>query len=320
MKRHLAAILTAVFLFAGSAVAEDYPVRAVTILVPFAPGGIVDVAVRVVGERLSQKWGKPVVVDNRPGASGMIAARAVASAKPDGHTLLGAEAGVSIINELIFKDASYSMEKDFVPITTITDTPIVLVANASSGITSVSDFLAKAQNEPLNYASPAIGTLNHLTGEWIAMETGAKLQHIGYKGGGPAATAVAGGEVPIAVLAYSSARPFVESGRVKLLAVTDAKRTQVAPDLPTLQESGVPRVATTQWAGLFAPIGTPEPVVTKIRNDVAEALVSPEVKAKLAIVGASPIPSSSSAEFAARLKTEREQFRKIVEGARIEPN
>ncbi|MBB6309648.1 Bug family tripartite tricarboxylate transporter substrate binding protein [Xanthobacter tagetidis] len=319
MKRQIAAALAATVLFAGAASAEDYPTRAVTILVPFAPGGIVDIAARVVGERLQQKWGQPVVIENRAGASGMIAAQAAAKAKPDGYTLLGAEAGVSIINELIFKTANYSMEKDFTPILTITDTPIVLVANANAGIGSMKEFLAKAKTTELDYASPATGTLNHLTGEWIAIESGAKIRHIGYKGGAPAATAVAGGEVPLAVLAYSSAKPFVDSGRVKMLAVTDGKRVAVAPDLPTLQESGVPNVSTTQWAGLFAPAGTPQPIIDKIQKDIVEVLALPEVKERLGAVGAAPQPSTS-AEFAARLKKEREQFKKIVSEAKVGVN
>lgn len=319
MKRLIAAALAATFLFSGAASAEDYPTRAVTIVVPFAPGGILDIAARVVGERLQQKWGQPVVIENRAGASGMIGAQAAAKAKPDGYTLFMAETGVAIINGLIFKTVSYDMEKDFTPIMTLTDTPIVVAVNAQAGINSMKELLEKAKKSEVDFASPAAGTLNHLTGEWIALETGTKLRHIGYKGGAPAATAVAGGEVPVAVLAYSSAKPFVDGGRVKLVAVTDAKRVAADPNLPTLQESGVPNVASTQWAGLFAPAGTPQPIIDKIQKDVTAILGMPEVKEKLAAVGAAPIPSTPAA-FAARIKTERAQLEKIVKAAKIAVN
>lgn len=321
MKHGIAAAFATVYLYlvAGNASAQEFPTRAVTILVPFSAGGVVDVGVRLVGEHLSKKWRQPVVIENRAGASGMIAARAAATAKPDGYTLLGAEAGVGVINALIFKDVAYSMEKDLVPILTITDTPLVLAVNADSGLHSMKDVLIKARDNHLSYASPGRGTVNHLTAEWIAMETGAKLQHISYKGGAPAATAVAAGEVPLAVLSYSSVTSFVDSGRVKLLAVADSKRTALAPNLPTLQESGIPNVSTTQWVGFFAPAATPEAVLSKIQNDVSEILGLPEVKDKLSVLGASASPSTS-AEFAARLKAERDHFQKIVKAARIDAN
>ncbi|WP_137388516.1 Bug family tripartite tricarboxylate transporter substrate binding protein [Rhodoligotrophos defluvii] len=320
MKKLIASALLAVMTtVTGAAAQESYPTRNVTILVPFAPGGIVDIAARIVGEQLSQMWGQQVIVENRTGGNGFIAATAAKRAKPDGYTLLAAEAGVSVINGLLFTEIPYDMQKDFVPITLISDTPIVVAANADSGIDSMEDFLAKAKAEQINYASPANGTLNHLTGEWMALEAGLKLRHIGYRGGAPAATALAGGEVPVGVLAYSSVRPYVESGKIKILAVTSEKRVDAAPDLPTLTESGIPKVATTQWAGIFAPAGTPDGIVQKIQRDIATVLAKPEVQKQFAAGGASVIPSTS-AEFAQRLESEREQFGRIVREADIKAN
>ncbi|MGF7159357.1 tripartite-type tricarboxylate transporter receptor subunit TctC [Rhodoligotrophos appendicifer] len=303
----------------GSSAQQAYPDKNVTILVPFAPGGIVDIAARIVGEGLAQLWGKQVIVENRSGGSGFIAATAAARAAPDGYTLLAAEAGVSVINQLIFASTPYDMAKDFIPITLMSDTPIVVAVNTKSGINSMADLIAKAKTEQLNYASPANGTLNHLTGEWIALEADLKLRHIGYRGGAPAATALAGGEVPIGILAYSSIRPYVEAGNVKLLAVTGAERVEAAKDLPTLAESGVPNVATTQWAGLFAPAGTPDAIVQKIQADIATVLAKPEIQKQFAAGGASVI-QGSSAEFAKRLENERKQFGEIVTKAKITAN
>ena len=315
----LAAVAALVASGTGVAAQSRYPDKDVTILVPFAPGGIVDIAARIVGDQLSQMWGHQVIVQNRTGGSGFIAATAAARAAPDGYTLFAAEAGVSIINELIFSSTPYAMSKDFVPITLMSSTPLVVAVNTNSGIGSISDFLAKAKTQQFNYASPANGTLNHLTGEWMGLEAGLKLRHIGYRGGAPAATALAGGEVPAGVLAYSSVRPYVEAGNIKVLAVTDSKRMEADPAVPTLQESGVPNVATTQWAGLFAPTGTPEAIIQKIQQDVATVLAKPEVKAKFAVGGAAVIPGTSK-DFAERLAKEKEQFSRIVKKAEIKAN
>jgi tripartite-type tricarboxylate transporter receptor subunit TctC len=317
MKRLIALAFAALIASTLGAFAQNgYPNKNVTILVPFAPGGIVDIAARIVGERLSEMWGQQVIVENRTGGSGFIAATAAARSAPDGYTLLAAEAGVSVINELIFAKTPYSMAKDFVPITLISNTPIVVAANARSGFASMKDFLDKAKKERVNYASPANGTLNHLTGEWMALEAGLKLHHIGYRGGAPAARALASGEVPIGVLAYSSVRPYVESGNIKILAVTDSQRVAIAPDLPTLQESGVPNVASTQWCGIFAPTGTPAKIVKKIHDDIAEALKKPEVQKKFAVGGASVTPSTSE-QFAQLLQQQRKEFSRIVKSAGI---
>lgn len=319
MKRVIALAAAAMLASTAAMAQEDYPNKSVTVLVPFSPGGIVDIAARTVGDALSQMWGQQVIVENRTGGSGFIAATAARQAEPDGYTLFAAEAGVSIINELIFDQTPYKMEEDFVPISLISDTPLVVAVNTGSGIESMDDLLAKAKEEQMNFASPANGTLNHLTGEWMGLEAGLQLRHIGYRGGAPAATALAGGEVQMGVLAYSSILPYVDSGDVKMLAVTAGERVDADPELPTLQESGVPEVATTQWAGIFAPAGTPEEIVQKIQEDIATVLAEPEVQEKFANGGASVLPSTSQ-EFADRLAKEREQFGRIVEEAEISAN
>ncbi|MYZ50454.1 Bug family tripartite tricarboxylate transporter substrate binding protein [Propylenella binzhouense] len=315
MRRLIALAVGAVLASTTAVMAQDsYPEKPITILVPFAPGGIVDIAARIVGEGLTQKWGQQVIVENRTGGNGFIAAQAAARAEPDGYTLLAAEPLVSVINELIFETTPYKIAEDFVPITTMTATPLVIAASTQSGLGSMADLIEQSKAKQMNFSSPANGSLNQLVGEWIAVKAGLKLRHIGYRGGAPAAAAVASNEVPFGVLAYSSSRPYVEAGKVKLLAVAEAKRIDLEPELPTLIESGLSDLDATQWTGLYAPAGTPAAIVDKLQKAVVEILASPDAQAKLKANGASPYPSTS-AEFTASLAKQRTQFAEIVKAA-----
>jgi tripartite-type tricarboxylate transporter receptor subunit TctC len=321
MRKVIAAACAAAFVAVGSAMAaEDYPSRSITILVPFAPGGIVDIAARTVGEHLSQRWGQEVIVENRTGGAGFIAATAAARAEPDGYTLLMAESGVSAINPSLFDDVPYDMERDFIPITTVSDTPLVLVARADAPFETVQEFVEYAQENPdeLSFASAGIGTLNHIAPEWIAMEAGIELRPIHYRGGAPAATAIAGGEADVGVLALSSVEPFVQSGDLKVLAVARARPAETHPDIPTIQEEGIPNVDTSQWAGLFAPSGVPEEIVDKLHGEIVDILESEEVQAQFAERGAEAIPMERE-DFADMVRRLSEQYRVIVETAEITP-
>jgi tripartite-type tricarboxylate transporter receptor subunit TctC len=315
MRRILLTTVVAL-LASGSAHAQEWPTRAVTIIAPFPPGGIIDIAARTVGDALSERWGVPVIVENRAGGSGFIGAQAAAQAEPDGYTFLAAEAGVAIINALLFDSVPYDMAADFIPITTLSNTPIVLAANVASGVTTVEEFIAATRASEHNYSSPFTGSLNHITGEWIALEAGLNLQHIGYRGAAQAVPALASGEVTFGVLAYSSVLPYVQTGDVVIVATTSADRIAADPDLPTLQEGGIPNVDTTQWAGIFAVAGTPEAIVARMHADVTEALASPAVQARFEAVGANVIPQSRE-DFAAMLDAQREAFARIVEAASI---
>lgn len=317
--KHLIALAVGVLMATTSAVMaqDDYPNKPITILVPFSPGGIVDIAARTIGEGLTEKWGQPVIVENRTGGSGFIAAQAAATADADGYTLLAAESLVGVINELIFKTTPYKVADDFIPISTLTATPIVVAASTESGLETIGDLLERGKTEEMNYSSPVTGSLNHMIGEWIALDAGLKLNHTGYRGGAPAAAAVASNEVPFGILAYSSSLPYVEAGNARLLAVAEGKRMEIEPDLPTLMESGLTDLDATQWTGLFAPADTPEEIVTKLHDAVVEILGTDEAKEKLAANGASPYPSSSQ-EFAESLKAQRARYSRIIEEAGIE--
>jgi tripartite-type tricarboxylate transporter receptor subunit TctC len=308
-------------LVAGAAVAaEDYPNRAITILVPFAPGGVVDLASRTIGEGLSKMWGQEVIVENRAGGSGFIAASAAAQADADGYTLFMGESGTLAINPSLFEEMPYDPAADFTPISTITDTPLVLVANKDAAFDTMAGFLdaAKASPGEITYSSAGIGTLNHLAPEWMAIEAGIEIAHIPYRGGRPAATAVASGEVDVSVVSYSSTKPFIDSGDVVVLSTASGQRIPPSPDTPTMQEAGVPNVDTSQWTGLVAPAGTPDDVLDKLNAAINEVLADPAVVERLEGAGAAPYPSSREA-FADLLDRLRPQFASIIETAGIEP-
>ncbi|KRS11815.1 hypothetical protein XM53_14015 [Roseovarius atlanticus] len=317
MKKLLGAAFAAM-IATGAAAQEDYPNRAITILVPFAPGGVVDLASRTIGEGLSRRLGQEVIVENRAGGSGFIAASAAAQAEPDGYTLFMGEAGTLTINPSLFEETPYDAEADFTTVSTITDTPLILVANKNASFKTFEEFLEAARAEPgsITYSSAGIGTLNHLAPEWMSLEGDIQIQHIPYKGGRPAATAVASGEVDVSVVSYSSTKPFIDSGDVIVLATTSAKRIDPSPETPTMQEGGVPNVDTSQWTGLMAPAGTPDAVLDKLNATIAEILAEPEVAKTLTDAGAAPYPSSRD-EFDAMLDRLRGQFKTIIETAGI---
>jgi tripartite-type tricarboxylate transporter receptor subunit TctC len=319
--RILVGALCALSLLIGTeAQSQDYPSKPVRILVPFAPGGVVDVAARLVGQKLSEKWGQQVLVDNRPGGNGFIAVQAVARATPDGYTLLMAHTGEFAVNPAVFPDVPYELERDFHAITLVSDAPMVIVAKSDGPYKTMKDLVdaAKAKPGTIGMSTPGTGSVNQLAGEWAGLAAGVKFLHVPYKGGAPAATAAAAGEVAFGVAAISSAQSHIQSGRVKVLALTTAQRTPVNPDWPTLQESGVPQVDTSIWTGLFAPKGVPQPIVDKIYNDVVAVLQMPDVKEKFAAGGAN-VGGMKPAEFTAKLKQDLARFKDVVQKANIKP-
>src|SRR3954451_17495711 len=246
----IAQLLVALALFgAGAASAQSYPDRPIHILVPYAPGGITDIAARLVGAKLAEAWGQQVVVENRPGGNGFIAMTAAVRSVPDGYTLVMASGGDLALNPALFKQMPYDVERDLIPITAVSDAPIVLAAHGAGRFRSVAEVVAAAKAEPgaVNVATPGYGSITHLVLEWFALSTGTSFQHVPYKGGAPAAQGLVAGAVPLGVLASSSVAPHVSGGAVRVLAVTQAAHSRLNPEWPTLQEQGVADVNASKW-------------------------------------------------------------------------
>src|SRR6202046_1282812 len=265
---------------ASSASAQRYPDRPVRILVPYPPGGITDVATRVVGAKLSEYWGHQVVVENRSGGNGLIAMSAVVKADPDGYTLVMASGGDVSLNPVLIEKMPYDVERDLIPISGVSDAPIVLTANSGSPYKSVADVIAASKANPgsVDIGTPGIGSITHLVLEWLALSTGTKFQNVPFKGGGPAVQALIAGVVPLAVLASSSVAPYVQNGTLRVLGITSITRSSLNPEWPTLREQGIPEVNASNWTAIFAPKGTPQPVIDKLNADVVRALGSPNVR------------------------------------------
>jgi tripartite-type tricarboxylate transporter receptor subunit TctC len=324
MRLIIGALAAALALGASSAPSwaqADYPNKPIRILVPFAPGGFVDVAARIVGQKLSEKWGQQVIVENRPGGNGFIAVTAAAKAPADGYTLLMAHSGEFAVNPAVFaKDIPYELERDFHPITLVSDAPMVIGAKSDGPYGSLQDLIAAAKAKPatLGMSTPGTGSINHLAGEWIALSSGVKFLHVPYKGGAPAAVAVAGGEVPFGIAAMSSAMPQIKAGRVKVLAITTARKSPVDMSWQTAQEAGVKDFDLSIWAGLFAPKGVPQPIRDKLYTEVAAILQLADVKERFA-AGGSDTGGARPEAFAAQIKREADKLKSIVETAGIKP-
>jgi tripartite-type tricarboxylate transporter receptor subunit TctC len=298
--------------------ADDYPTRPIRVLVPYAPGGISDIAARIVGAKLTEAWGQQVLVENRPGGNGFIAMEATARAAPDGYTLVLCTVGDVAINPALFKDIPYVVDRDFAPIASVSDAPMVLATNGKSPYKTVGDVIAAAKAQPgvLNVATPGYGSINQLVLESIALNTGTKFVHVPYKGGAPAAQALVAGDIPLGILASSSVAPHVPSGNIRVLAITTAKRSALNPEWPTLQAEGAGDVNMSNWTLLLAPKGTPQPILDKLNAEVVKILNSDDVKERFAGGGVVTIPSSA-AELDARIKRELAGNRVIVEKANV---
>jgi tripartite-type tricarboxylate transporter receptor subunit TctC len=300
--------------FALSVQAQTYPDRPVRILVPYAPGGITDIAARLVGAKLSELWGQQVVVENKPGGNGVIALTAAVRAAPDGYTLVLVAGGDVALNPLLLKNMPYDVERDLVPITSVSSAPIVLVANSASPFKSVADVIAAAKAKPdsIDVGLPGVSSINDLVLQWFASSTGTKVQIVPFKGGAPAVQALVSGVVPLAVLASSTVTPHEKAGAVRVLAVASAKRSRLDPQWPTLQEQGVADVDASNWTALFGPKGIPDAIVQKLNTDVVKVLNDDGVKQRFAAGGVEVIPSTPS-QLAARMKSELASFRTVVE-------
>ena len=298
--------------------AETYPSRQIRIFVPYSPGGVSDIAARLVGQKLSDALGQAVIVENRVGGNGVVAMSATVRAPADGYTLIVGTIGEFAINPALYKDFAYEVGRDLRPVAMLSDTPLVLAANGDTPYHSVKEVIAAAKATPdaIGTSSPGAGTFNHIVIEQLGLRAGIKLLHVPYRGGAPAAAAVAAGDVPLSVLAISSAVPFLQSGRIRVLAVTTAKRSSFNPDWKTLEEEGVPDLNASNWVGMFAAKDVPEPIVTKLHDEIQKILAMPDIRERFAVGGAETTPMSI-ADFDARIKSDTASFKKIVAEAGI---
>ena len=311
-------VLCGSFDFAG---ADDYPTRPITLIVPFPPGGSTTVMARNVAYKMSATLGQPVVVENRGGAGGTIGTRSVAKAAPDGYTILLSYTATMAIAPSMNVNAGYDPRKDFVPIGMIGFAPNVLVVHPSLPARSVAELIAyaKAAPAPVQYGSPGVGTVNHLAGEYLASETGVKLQHVPYKGNGPAMGDLLGGHIPMMFVPIPVAIGNVKAGTLRGLAITTAKRSGLLPDLPTLAESGVPGFDVALRYGLMAPTGTPPAVIARLNRELNAALATEDVKQRLATEGAEALPGTPEA-YAADVDADEKRWSGLVKklGIKVE--
>ncbi|SEB25863.1 tripartite tricarboxylate transporter substrate binding protein [Variovorax sp. YR216] len=300
MHRRALALLVALLALPGAAMAQtaaNWPTKPVRWIVPFPPGGAMDVIARTVGDRVAQDLGQPFVIENRPGAGGNIGADYVAKQPADGYTIMITSIGMAT-NKALYAKLGYDPVKDFAPVSLLAVVPNVLVVNAArSKDKSVKEVMAHARSEPgkLTYASAGNGTSIHLAGEVFSSMAGLQLLHIPYKGSGPAVTDMLGGQVDLMFDSITSARPHIQSGKLRALGVTSARRSSALPDVPTIAEAGVPGYEVSPWFGVFAPAGTPADVVAKLNRALIAAMRQPEILRKLEGVGAEPIGSTPQA-------------------------
>ena len=301
---------------AGPALAQRYPNKPIRIIVPFAAGGSVDALARVIGQQLSETFSQPIVVENRPGAGGNIGSDVVAKAAPDGYTILQNTVGLAIA-PAIFRTLPFDTLSDFTPVTQLVATTLILVASPQLAAKSLPELiaLAKSKSRDLNYGMSGVGNPLHLTMEMLKVATGIDIQAVPYRGDAPIMTALVAGEVQVAIVPLAIARPLIESGQIRALAVTRAQRSPVLPDVPTIGET-VPGFESTSWQGWFAPAKTPREIVELVQSGVAKALQVPDVLERLRTWTNEPVGSRPE-QFDAYFKAEVAKFKKVVKDANI---
>jgi len=313
----LAVAILSLALVVADAAAQSWPTRQVRVIVPFTAGSATDILARTVGQKLQETWGQPVVIENRPGAGGTIGAGVVAHAAPDGYTLLVHSAGYAV-NPWIYTGLPYDTTKDFTEIAPLGGQPNVLVVAPSSGIKSVADLIAQAKQKPgtINFASAGTGSGTHVNAEKFRLATGIDVVHIPYKGTPEALTDTMTGRVTYYFSPISAALPFVRDGKLVALGVSSAQRSSTLKDVPTIAESALPGFDYNLWVGMFGPAGMPAEIVDRIARDVQRAVSSPDVRERMAALGAEPMPMTP-AEFKAFVRTELDANRAVVQAAGI---
>jgi tripartite-type tricarboxylate transporter receptor subunit TctC len=314
MRQICAALLA---LAAATASAQNYPNRAIRMIVPYPPGGGADITARPIAQMLSERWGQPVVIENHGGASGMIGADIVAKAPPDGYTIMVSASAEVALNAALFPKMPYDPVKDFAPITLATVTPMALVVHPSVPVTSLKEYIALAKAKPgaMAFGTAGAGSVHHFAGEWLKMLTTADIVHVPYKGSGPLMTDLVGGHTSSGFATLLPAMQHMKTGKLRALAVTTQKRAPLLPDVPAIAET-LPGFDVTQWNAVWAPAGTPKDVLDKLSAEITRIVQSADYKARMLEQGSEAIGNSPS-ELAAFQKAEIDKYRKIAQQANI---
>ncbi len=300
---------------------QSYPSRPIKVIIPFPPGGPTDVLGRIVAQKLGERLGQNVVIDNKPGASGMIGADMVAKSAPDGYTLL-VNASLHVINPSLYEKPRYDAIADFAPLSNLADVPLVLVVNAKAPVNTVKELIAwiKASKTPINFASSGNATAPHLAGEAFKVAAGIEnMQHVPYKGSSPALTDLLGGQVQLMFDSLPSSQPFIKAGTLKAIAVTTQRRSSALPNVPTIAESALPGFNFSTWYGMWAPASTPPAIVEKLSMEISQITRLPEVRERFLALGAEPVGNTAE-EFSTFNKSELAKWARIVRqsGARVD--
>jgi tripartite-type tricarboxylate transporter receptor subunit TctC len=292
--------------------AQSYPTKTVRIIVGLAPGGTTDVFTRTLAQRLTEAWGQTVIVENRPGASGMIGADAVAKAAPDGYTLLVSPQTSLAVAPALYGKAPYDTAKDFAPVSLLGSTPLVMIVHPSFPAKTFAEFVALAKKgTPLTYGSGGVGSSPHMTGELISAALGVKMNHVPYKGENPAIADTMGGQIPIMFGNLPVALPHVRSGKVLALATTTAKRSPLAPEIPTMSEGGIKDFEMATWYGMLAPAGTPPAVIARMNHEVNAIIAMADVRGRMNAAGID-VRGGTAAEFAAEMRDDHDRYGRII--------
>ena len=303
----------------GAVAAQPFPTKPIRIIVAYTPAGTTDILARVVGQKMSEGFAQPVIVDNRPGVNGNIGTELAAKATADGHTLLMVTAGTHGINPSLYRKLGFDAVKDFAPISLVANVPNILVVNNSVPVKSVKEFIAhlKAHPDKFNYGTPGNGSTGHLSMEMFKTMTGTRMQHIPYKGSAGVLADVIGGQITATIDNLPPYLPQVKAGKIRGLAVSSVKRAAVLPDLPTIAESAVPGYNSGSWFGLVAPAGTPRPVIEKLALETQRVLKLPDVAERVAGLGAESVGSTPE-QFAVYIKAEIAKWAKVIKEAGVE--
>jgi tripartite-type tricarboxylate transporter receptor subunit TctC len=307
-------------LAAGTAVAQTYPAKPIRWIIPFPPGGAMDVMARALGPKMAESMGQPVVIENRPGAGGVIGSDVVAKAPPDGYTMMIVSIGQAV-NPSLYPKLPFDPVKDFEPVTLVGVVPNVLVVHPSVKANSVAELvaLAKAQPGKLNYASAGNGTSIHLAGELFASMAGVDITHVPYKGSGPAVTDLLGGQVNLMFDSITSAKPHIQAGKLRALGVTSSHRSQALSNVPTISEAGIKGYEVSPWFAVFVPAKTPKAVVDRLHGEITKALKLQDIQERFASIGAEPVGSTPE-QLAAHLQRETARWSKIIREREIKPD
>lgn len=303
---------------AGATAADTYPNRPIQFYVGFPPGGSTDTAARIIAPALAQKLGQPIIIDNQAGAGGVIGIDVISKAKPDGYSMGFGVSGALTANVTLMPSLPYDPRKDITAVSQVVDNPLVLAVNTDSGITTLQGFIAQGKAKPgsISYGTPGPGTAMNLAGELLNQRTGIAMEHVPYKGSSPAVVDLMANHIEAVVVDLASAKPHIDSGRLKALAVTSAQRTPLAPDVPTMAEGGVADYAVESWFSLIMPAGVPQPILDKVHGALVAVLADPKVAEQLARSGLTP-KSSTPQELAARINREITLYADLIKAANI---